>query len=114
MKTVPLLIVAIGLIVLLAGGVLRFTGGPPKADPALVQQCEATMKARDADASLVKQCGETAFATAMTASDAQAAARAISAANNREVGGGALSMFLIGLGLVLTLGGLFMWRAQRR
>jgi hypothetical protein len=48
----------------------------------------------------------------MTATDANAAARAISASNNSEIGGNALGMFLLGLGLVLTVVGALGWRKR--
>lgn len=61
---------------------------------------------------MIAQCDETAFATAMTATDADAAARSISAANNSEIGGNAAAMFLIGLGLVLVIGGIVLQRKR--
>lgn len=63
---------------------------------------------------MIARCQESAFATAMTASDAQAAATAISSANNSEVGGSMLSMFLIGLGLPLMIAGAVAAIQQRR
>jgi hypothetical protein len=108
MKKNPLLLIAIGLVCLLIGGVMKVTGGPPGASPALVAQCRQNLAARGGDAGMIAQCKETAFATAMTATDANAAAGAISAANRSEVGGGMVSMFLIGLGLALLAGGAFL------
>lgn len=105
MKKNPVALIIIGLLLLAGGMFMQFNGGAPKADSALAQWCRDEMKGRGADASMADRCSETAFATAMTATDAQSAARGISAANNREVGGNALAMFLIGLGLVLTIGG---------
>jgi hypothetical protein len=100
-----LILIVLGVIALAAGAVMQFTGGPPKADAALVERCRAEMATRGADAAMTAKCDETAFATAMTATDADAAARSISAANGSEIGGNMISMFLIGLGLVLLLGG---------
>lgn len=114
MQKNPLLLVILGLILLGVGSVVQFTGGPPRADAALVLRCQEEMKARGADASMAKQCSETAFATAMTATDAQSAARAISAANTSEIGSNGLSMFLIGIGLALTIGGVVLQRKQKR
>jgi peptidoglycan/LPS O-acetylase OafA/YrhL len=94
-----------GVVALLIGAFLAFAGGPPGADAALEAKCRANMTARNADAALLAQCKEAAFATAMTATDANAAARAISAANNSEIGGNALAMFLMGFGVVLLLVG---------
>jgi hypothetical protein len=108
MKKNPLLLIAIGLICLVIGGMMKVAGGPPSADPALAAQCRQSVAARGGDAQLLAQCKETAFATAMTATDANAAARAISSANRGEVGGGMVAMFLIGVGLALLAGGLFL------
>lgn len=108
MKKNPLLLIAIGLICLVIGGVMKVTGGPPGADPALVAQCRQNVTERGGDADLIAQCDGAAFASAMTATDANAAAQAISAANQSEIGGGMVSMFLIGIGLALLAGGLFL------
>lgn len=105
MKKNPLVLIILGAILLAAGAWMNFSSGPPAADPALRQACEASMAERGGDAELTAQCSQVAFATAATATDAQLAARAISAANNSEIGGGALSMFLLGLGLALLIGG---------
>ncbi|HWW11389.1 MAG TPA: hypothetical protein VN018_02650 [Brevundimonas sp.] len=75
------------------------------------------MAERGADADLIAQCRQVAFATATTATtatDAESAARSISAANNSEIGGNALSMFLIGLGLALVVGGVVIRRGVGR
>ena len=72
------------------------------------------MKTRGADASMAKQCRETAFATAVTATDAQSAARAISAANTSEIRSNGLAMALIGIGLALTIGGVVLRQKQTR
>ncbi len=60
----------------------------------------------------LQRCDEAAFAAAMTTTDADAAARAINGANNAEIGGSTIAMFLLGLGLVLTIGGIY--TARRR
>jgi hypothetical protein len=112
MKKNPTVLICIGAILLLLGIILNFSSGPPKADTALAQQCPDNLTARNAEPSLIKQCDETAFATAMTATNAQAAAQAISAANNSEVGGSMWSMFLIGVGVILLAGGVFLRRKQ--
>lgn len=114
MQKYPFLSIIVGLIFLGVGAVMQFTGGPPRADAALVLRCQKEMKTRGADASMAKQCSETAFATAVTATDAQSAARTISAANTSEMGSNALSMALIGIGLVLTIGGVVLRQKQTR
>lgn len=114
MKKNPLLLIILGLVLLGVGAVMQFASGPPRADAALVLQCQQEMKTRGADASMEKQCNETAFATAMTATDAQSAARAISAANTSEIGSSGLAMFLIGIGLALTTGGVLLRQKQKR
>jgi hypothetical protein len=76
----------------------------------MARQCQDKMKAQNAEPSLLAQCDQAAFAIAMTATDAQAAAQAISAANNTEVGDSLLPKFLIGLGLVCFIGGIFLKR----
>ena len=108
MKKNPMLLIAIGLVCLVIGVVMKTTGGPAGADPALAAQCRQNLTERGGDADLIAQCELEAFAIAMTASDADAAARGISAANQGEVGGSMISMFLIGLGLALLFGGLFL------
>jgi hypothetical protein len=109
----PAILIMLGLLLLATGAVMQLTGGAPRADAALVQRCQAEMKSRGADAAMADRCSETAFATAMTATDANAAAQSISAANNAEIGGNAVAMFLIGFGLILTLGGLVVRQKQR-
>ncbi len=106
MRKNPAVMTAIGAIVLLIGLVLNFTGSAPKADPAMAQQCRDRLSAQKAEPSEITQCSQAAFATAMTATDAQAAALAISAANNSEIGGSMLAKFLLGLGLVLLIAGI--------
>lgn len=108
MKKNPLLLIGLGLVCLVIGAVMTLTGGPPHADPALVAQCRQSVTERGGDADLMAQCDQAAFAAAMTATDADAAAQAISAANQSEIGGGMLSTFLIGIGLALLAGGLFL------
>ena len=113
MTTKPLLLIVLGLLLLGAGAVMHFTGGPPPADTALAQQCREKLAAQGAGPSMVAQCEQAAFASAMTATDAEAAAQSISAANRSEVGGNAVAMFLIGLGLVLAVGGIVLQRKRR-
>lgn len=72
------------------------------------------MTERGANADLIAQCGQLAFATATTATDASSAARSISAANNSEIGGNAFSVFLVGLGLALVVGGFVIRRGVGR
>lgn len=108
MKKNTIVILALGLLLLATGAFLELTGGPPKADAAQAQQCRAKMKDNGAD--MVARCDEAAFASSVTATDAASAARAISAANNSEIGGNALAMFLIGIGLALVLGGVLLRR----
>jgi hypothetical protein len=101
-----------GIVLLALGAFLSFAGGPPKADTAQTAQCRERM--RDQGAEMLARCDEAAFATAMTATDADQAAASISASNNQEIGGNALGMFLLGLGLVMTLAGLLALRKQAR
>ncbi|WP_380786191.1 hypothetical protein [Sphingomonas sp. R86521] len=112
MKKSPLVLLILGLVLLAAGGFMMLNGGPPKADPAIVAQCRDRM--RDQGADMLAKCQEQAFATAMTATDANVAARAISTANNAEVGGTMLGMFLLGLGVVLTIAGAMIARQLGR
>lgn len=113
MKKNPMILIVVGVLLLVAGGILSLAGGPPKADAALTEQCRQNLTARGAGAAMIAQCDEQAFASQMTATDAASAAQAISAANNREIGGNALAWFLIGFGLVLTVGGLLLERTRR-
>ncbi|CAN5675007.1 hypothetical protein BH11PSE6_BH11PSE6_24980 [soil metagenome] len=110
MKKNPLILIVLGVLMLVAGAVMKLNGGVPGADAATTARCQERMKDQGLD--MLRRCDETAFATAMTATDADAAARAISAANNDEVGSNALAMFLIGLGMVMTIGGVLV--ARRR
>jgi len=109
-KKNPLVLLVVGVILALAGALLAFGGTAPAADAATVAKCQERMK--DQGAEMLGRCRESAFATAMTATDANAAARAISASNNSEIGGNALGMFLLGLGLVLTVVGALGWRKR--
>ena len=111
MKKNPILVIVLGLVLLVAGVVLQATGGPPKADAAQAQQCRDKMK--DSGADMVARCDQAAFAAQMTATDADSAARAISAANSAEIGGNALAMGLIGLGLAVLVGGIVLSRQRR-
>jgi hypothetical protein len=63
------------------------------------------MASRGGDAEMMSACDEAAFASAITATDAHSAAANISAANQSEIGGNMLAMFLLGSGIVLTLAG---------
>jgi hypothetical protein len=112
MKTKPLLLLVLGLLLLGAGAAMQFTGGPPPADTPLAQHCREKLIAQGAGPSMVAQCDQAAFATAMTATDAAAAARSIGAANRSDVGGNAVAMVLIGLGLVLAIGGIIFQRTR--
>ena len=105
-----MIVLALGLVLLVAGGLMSLTGGPPKADAAMASQCRERMKEQGPD--LLAKCDEKAFATAMTATDANSAAQAISAANNSEVGSNGLAMFLLGLGGVLAVAGIYMLRKR--
>jgi hypothetical protein len=111
MKRYPLGIAVLGIVLVLAGLVVRWDGGPPPADPAVVAACEARLQGQAAE--MVGRCRQSAFATAMTATDANAAAAAISNANNSEVGGSMAALFLIGLGVVLMIAGALMVRHHR-
>ena len=111
MKKNPIVLIALGLVLLVAGVFLQVTGGPPKAGAAQAQQCRDKMKDNGAD--MIARCDEAAFAAQMTATDADSAARAISAANTSEIGGNALAMLLLGLGVALLLGGIVVSRQRR-
>jgi hypothetical protein len=110
MKTKPIILFVLGLMLLVVGGLMSLTGGPAKADAVMASQCRERMKDQGSD--MLAKCGEKAFATAMTATDANSAAQAISAANNSEVGSNSLAMFLLGLGGALTVAGIFMLRKR--
>lgn len=110
MKKNPLVLLVVGVILVIAGAFLTFGNSAPRADADTVAKCQERMKDQGTD--MRERCNESAFATAMTATDANAAARAISASNNSEIGGNALGMFLLGLGLVLTAAGAFAWRKR--
>lgn len=112
MKRNPRLLLIIGLVLLAVGAFLSFGSGPPAADPARAARCRDRMQ--DAGAEMAARCDEAAFATAMTATDADQAAASISASNNQEIGGHTLGMFLLGLGLVFTVAGGIAMRKQAR
>jgi hypothetical protein len=114
MKKNPVAMIAIGALIIIVGLTMMFTSGAPKADTALVLQCQTKLRAQGMDASFVKQCDETAFATAVTATDANAAAQAISAANSREIGGNSIALFIMGFGaVILAVGGYGFVRRSR-
>lgn len=108
MKQNPRLLIIIGTVLLGFGAFMTFAGSPPQADPGQTVRCEQRIKGSD----MLGRCNEAAFAAAMTATDASQAAASISASNNQEIGGHGLGMFLLGLGLVVTLGGVLRWRNQ--
>lgn len=112
MKKYPAILALFGAAILVIGLILRLSGGPPRADAASIARCEERM--RDQGADMMARCQESAFATAMTATDANAAALAISNANRSEIGGTMLSMALIGFGLALTVFGTIAVLRQRR
>jgi hypothetical protein len=106
----PRLLLIVGIVLLLVGGILSFGSSAPRADPAQVAQCRERMK--DAGAEMQARCDEAAVATAMTATNADEAAASISAMNNQEVSGNTLGMFLLGLGVVVSLAGVLAMRKQ--
>lgn len=110
MKKNPIILIVLGILLLASGAVMQFTGGPPKADAATAQKCRDKMQ--DAGAAFVERCSEAAFAEGMTATNAEDAARAISSRNNSEISSNGISMFFIGLGLVLLIGGVVLRRKQ--
>lgn len=114
MKSKPVIAVVVGLVLLVIGGFMQFRGTTPAANPELTAACRAEMQNRGGDAQLIKQCDDQAFASAITATDAQSAAQSISAANRQEVGGNMISMFMIGLGLALFVLGLIRTATQRK
>ncbi|MBW8807610.1 MAG: hypothetical protein JF591_02020 [Lysobacter sp.] len=107
-----MLLVLAGLLVFVAGAWLKFSAGPADVDIAVVEKCRAQMDKRGSDAALRDKCEQAAFAHMIIATDAAGAARAISAANENEIGGEALAMFLLGLGAVLTIGGVLVGRRR--
>lgn len=112
MKKHPSILIVLGVLMALAGAVMSFTGGAPRADTKTIVACRERLKGQDP--ATLQRCDEAAFAAAMTATDADAAARAISGANNAEIGGNTIAMFLLGLGLVLTAGGIYTARHRPR
>lgn len=108
----PRLLLIIGIVLMLVGAFLSFGSAAPSADPVQAAQCRERM--RDAGAEMQARCDEAAVATAMTATDANEAAASISAMNNQEMGGNTLSLFLLALGVVLTLAGVLAMRKQAR
>lgn len=114
MKSNPIIAVVIGLVLLLIGGFMQFSGTAPTADPELTVACRAEISQRGGDEAFADQCSDKSFAVAMTATDAQSAAKAISASNSQDVGANAISMFMLGLGLVLFFGGIAMVMKKRK
>lgn len=112
MKRSPQLLLILGIVLLALGGYMSFARSIPPSDPVQAAACRERMK--DAGAEMLSRCSEAAFATAMTATDADQAAAAISASNNKEIGGNAIGMFMLGLGLVMTLAGIVALRKQVR
>jgi type II secretory pathway component PulM len=112
MKKNPLLLLVIGVALLVVGAWMSLGSGPPKAGSAMVAQCQQRLRGESAE--MLAQCQERAFAAGMTATDRNEAARTISAANNQEIGGNTLGMFLMGLGLVFALFGAIAWRQRMR
>ena len=112
MKLNPRISLVIGIVLLAVGALTSFGNAPPKADLASAAACRERFV--DQGQEMLDRCGEAAFATAMTATDANQAAASISASNNQEIGGNAIGMFLLGIGLALTLAGALAWMKQSR
>ena len=112
MKLNPRFALFTGIVMLAVGAFMSFGNAPPAADPASAAACRERFK--DQGQEMLNRCDEAAFATAMTATDANDAAASISASNNQEIGGNAIGMFLLGIGLVLTLAGALGWAKQSR
>lgn len=112
MKQNPRLLLVIGTVLIALGAFMSFAGGSPKANPAQAVQCRERLQ--DQSAEMLTRCDEPAFATAMTATNANQAAASISASNSHEIASNALGMFLLGIGLVMTLAGLLASRKQAR
>lgn len=109
MQKNPRILLWIGLAMLVIGGFLTFMNGPTGADAATEQACRAEMERRGPEMKeMADSCSEANFAIAMTSTDASSAAKAISGNNQAEVGGNMLGQFLLGMGLVLTLAGIFL------
>jgi hypothetical protein len=95
----------IGALLLVAGVAMQFSGSGG-ANAALEAQCRAEMATRGpAAVQLADQCSEPAFASAITAQNAESAAAAVGSANRASVGSGLIAWFLIGVGLVLLVAG---------
>ncbi len=94
----------IGLL-MLAISALTY-GYIPSADPAEEARCREIVATRgETMAAMADRCSEKAFASALLATDAHSASRQISGANQLETIMHMLSMFLLGLGGVLTIMG---------
>lgn len=99
----PKTVLMIGLVLLLAGALLTFMGGPAGASSAQEEACRQEMASRGPDgAAMADSCSEANFAIAITAKNANDAASAISGNNQSEILGGMLGKFLLGFGLALT------------
>lgn len=119
-KTVVMVIV--GIICLLSGVFLQFSGFGGGVSAEDKQACETAVQAKnwgEQKAEFLARCdSDVGFVAMMKAqqagSGAQEAAQSIAAANQSEIGGGMLSMFLMGLGAVLTFGGLFVGKMAKK
>lgn len=104
----------VGIVCLLIGLFLQFGSGNGISveDKALCEDIVQQKEFGAEKADLLTRCGaDPGFVVLMKAqqagTNAQETAEAIAAANRSDVGGGMLSLFLMGFGAVLTLGGLF-------
>lgn len=106
----PRVLLFVGIALLLVGAIMNFGfGGGTGADAAQEQACRAEMEKRGPEGkAMADQCSDANFAIATTATDASSAAAAISANNQAEIGGSSLGLFLLGMGLVLTLAGIIL------
>ena len=112
MKLNPRFALVIGIVLLALGAFISFGNAAPAADPASAAACRERFK--DQGQEMLDRCDEAAFAMAMTATDANQAAASISASHHPAIGGNAIGMFLLGIGLVLSLAGAVGWVKQSR
>ena len=111
----PKVMIIVGPICLLIGLFLQFGNFGSGISAVDKQICETAVQTQDwggqKDEFLARCDSDVGFVAMMKAKQqgggAQETAQAIAAANRSDVGGGMLSMFLMGFGVVLTLGGLF-------